>query len=1091
MMTNRCLRLAGVVACFLGWAATGGETVPAADLPALSKVPGGVCLYLDCGDGRALAALARGGKFFVHGLGLDSKIIPATRQWLAKEGVAELTAVDALAPVLPYEKNRVNLIVADDLSALLARGVTLAEIVRVLAPFGGACLGAAAADEAKLKPLLTQCGIKEYRFETGARPWLVFNKPRPAEMDDWSCSFHAADGNLVSRDTYLGGPNQLQWITGPGLAPPNMGFSDMGPLAPESYLPAAQHNNPNFFLSARGRVFSYHTHGVGRIVARDAFSGALLWIKSGIFRMPMSTDSQAAAGDFVFTVSSEGKVVALSAATGEIVRTFDKIGQYSGFKYDDGTLYVFDNARIVAFNAWTGEQKWSVPRTAENGPGGKEKGLRLKSAGSGSVLISGQTIFLRNNANEIVGLDARDGKTLFRKELLKTLGADWWMFRLVADGKAFIHTITPSPNPKTFSGDAGPVGGGKYTATSAMANFHAISGKDGSVLWTRSAEIPWVRYGYAGYVYKAAGLFWFTRWPDDVWDLVKDGVGSKRGQPELDCRPEPPVWVGVDPESGEIKETFIAPPGRMDKCQREVMSERFLMPGEMPYYFIDWKTKEVIKRSDSIWLNCEQVGPLIAQGLLFAFNCKTGCACGKFQTYGFQAWSSDGATVTGEPAKAEHPVEVGGGAAPQAPAENAGDWPTYRHDMQRTAATTVALADGAELTQLWRTAAPLTPAPAALANSMFAPDHQLNLPSRDAITGPTVAGGKVFVSLTHAKQVVALNEADGKVAWTFYAPARLDTPPTLHKGLCLLGCNDGWVYGLNAGDGKLVWRTRAAPAERRMLAYGQVESAWPVVGGVLVTGDTAYALAGRTTEADGGIYVLALNPLTGAPVWPQATRFYQDNPGDLRTVQGANNKSWRQWNATIDPRHGDKLKYLGTADLLGSDGATLQIGCRGYGNIDCKTGAPSPKNCATSVFGRLINLPYTCVASGAPYLTAAFGPAKVKYHRESRFDGKEKQYRQFIRKQGGWELETSPGIVQAVVVAGDKVLAGIADNPVNPKGDSPPGLQKGELWVISTDGNKLAAHPLPAAPAYDGIAIANGKVYVSLTDGSVACLAKK
>jgi hypothetical protein len=45
--------------------------------------------------------------------------------------------------------------------------------------------------------------------------------------------------------------------------------------------------------------------------------------------------------------------------------------------------------------------------------------------------------------------------------------------------------------------------------------------------------------------------------------------------------------------------------------------------------------------------------------------------------------------------------------------------------------------------------------------------------------------------------------------------------------------------------------------------------------------------------------------------------------------------------------------------------------------------------------------------------------------------------------------------------------------------------------MLSTDGKKLAAIPLPAAPAYDGIAVANGRVYVTLTDTTVICLEKK
>ena len=55
----------------------------------------------------------------------------------------------------------------------------------------------------------------------------------------------------------------------------------------------------------------------------------------------------------------------------------------------------------------------------------------------------------------------------------------------------------------------------------------------------------------------------------------------------------------------------------------------------------------------------------------------------------------------------------------------------------------------------------------------------------------------------------------------------------------LFGSADGWVYCLGAADGQLVWRFRAAPAERLVAAYGQLESLWPVHGAVLVQNDTS------------------------------------------------------------------------------------------------------------------------------------------------------------------------------------------------------------------------------------------------------------
>jgi outer membrane protein assembly factor BamB len=52
----------------------------------------------------------------------------------------------------------------------------------------------------------------------------------------------------------------------------------------------------------------------------------------------------------------------------------------------------------------------------------------------------------------------------------------------------------------------------------------------------------------------------------------------------------------------------------------------------------------------------------------------------------------------------------------------------------------------------------------------------------------------------------------------------VDSPPTIYKGLALFGSADGYFYCLRLADGALVWRFRAAPLDRRTVAFGQVES---------------------------------------------------------------------------------------------------------------------------------------------------------------------------------------------------------------------------------------------------------------------------
>jgi len=131
------------------------------------------------------------------------------------------------------------------------------------------------------------------------------------------------------------------------------------------------------------------------------------------------------------------------------------------------------------------------------------------------------------------------------------------------------------------------------------------------------------------------------------------------------------------------------------------------------------------------------------------------------------------------------------------------------------------------------------------------------------LSAPVVAGGKVFVASVDCHTVHALDAVSGKEAWSYTAGGRVDSPPAIWQGRALFGSADGWVYCLRTDDGRLIWRFRAAPEDRRMTAFEQVESVWPVSGSVLVRDGTVYCIAGRVVHLDGGLRLLRLDSRTG------------------------------------------------------------------------------------------------------------------------------------------------------------------------------------------------------------------------------------
>jgi outer membrane protein assembly factor BamB len=412
---------------------------------------------------------------------------------------------------------------------------------------------------------------------------------------------------------------------------------------------------------------------------------------------------------------------------------------------------------------------------------------------------------------------------------------------------------------------------------------------------------------------------------------------------------------------------------------------------------------------------------------------------------------------------------------------NPPDWPTFRHDARRSCSTTAIVSP--ELRKLWERKVDDQHMPA----SPLADEWLTHLLGGDRLTAPVVAGGMVFVGLTDAHRVVALDARTGERRWSYTAGGRMDTPPTLHRGLCLFGCYDGWVYCLRASDGELVWRYRAAPRDQRIVAFGQVASSWPVVGGVLVENDVPYFVAGRSSAIDGGIFGYAVRPRTGQVVWTKrlagAVSDVLVSDGDALRMAGGASAGIR-----FNAQTGERLRGSVHAGFKWDFSGKINTLWGGPNRVLDRTWHVLSVNDTASHWMRIKqgygpHQGHLLIA--APDGKRIFG-FRFKYVHWSKVkDPKTEFSGELVAWQGGklaWTVEVPATFqVEALALAGDVLFAaGPRDRFRREPG--------GKLWALSaTDGNLLNEYELDAPPAADGLAATPGRLYLTTHDGRVLC----
>jgi hypothetical protein len=236
-------------------------------------------------------------------------------------------------------------------------------------------------------------------------------------------------------------------------------------------------------------------------------------------------------------------------------------------------------------------------------------------------------------------------------------------------------------------------------------------------------------------------------------------------------------------------------------------------------------------------------GVMPGNGLLYAPPNQCFCYQG-VNLRGFNALAADSAEQRSQehsPDRLERGPAFGQPVTKRSAESDTDAWPTFRHDAARSGSSLTEVP--IEVAEQWR----------------------VRLSGR--LTQPVVDAGRLLVASVDRHTVHALDANSGKQLWRHTAGGRVDSPPTVYGGLVLFGSADGYVTCLRATDGALVWRFRAAPYERLVQSFGQLESAWPVHGSVLVKDELVYCSAGRSSYLDGGIYVYALEPATGRTIY--------------------------------------------------------------------------------------------------------------------------------------------------------------------------------------------------------------------------------
>jgi len=184
------------------------------------------------------------------------------------------------------------------------------------------------------------------------------------------------------------------------------------------------------------------------------------------------------------------------------------------------------------------------------------------------------------------------------------------------------------------------------------------------------------------------------------------------------------------------------------------------------------------------------------------------------------------------------------------------DWPQFRYDAGRTAASPEQLP--VDLHLEWIRELP-TPRPA------FPDEVRLRF---DVSYEPIVVGKTMFVPSMVTDSITALDTETGSERWRFFAEGPIRFAPAGWQGKVYFVSDDGHLYCVDAENGKLQWKYRGLPGEkkdRKLLGNERLISLWPARGGPVLVDSVVYFAAGLWPTY--GVFIHALDAESGEVIW--------------------------------------------------------------------------------------------------------------------------------------------------------------------------------------------------------------------------------